>query len=119
MLVLLAAACLAWIALLAVAFVGFTGVGASAAWSIAGGLVLVMIAGAVLMNREYRNAIDLTKHSARHRTGDSSPVPARFKTEGTWTANSFTDREILLTGRRDKPKSGNSRRRRPSHPKLR
>lgn len=126
-LVLLTAACLVWIGLLSLAFVFVMGTGASAGWIVAGLLFCALLVWAVVMRGEYRNAIDLTEDfepdacldCRLHSAADSSPVPPRFKTEDAWPASSLEGRGILMTGRRDKPQSGKSRRRRPIQPHIR
>lgn len=56
MLILLASACLAWVGLLSVAFLAFTGLGFGAAWVFAGALLFALMVWALVMGSEFRNA---------------------------------------------------------------
>jgi len=56
MLILLAAACLAWVGILALAFMAFTGSGVPAAWIFSGVLILALAAWFVVMFREFIHA---------------------------------------------------------------
>lgn len=56
MLILLAGACLAWIGLLSVAFIAFTGLGFGAGWVFAGALVFALVVWSLVMAGEFRNA---------------------------------------------------------------
>ena len=54
MLILLAATCLAWVGILSLAFMAFTGSGIAAAWIFAGALIAALAVWVVLMIRELR-----------------------------------------------------------------
>lgn len=56
MLFVLAGACLAWIGLLSVAFLVFTGLGMSTGWMVAGALFFAMVVWTLVMGGEFRNA---------------------------------------------------------------
>jgi hypothetical protein len=56
MLILLAATCLAWVGILSLAFMAFTGSGISAGWIFAGALIAGLAVWVALMFREIQNA---------------------------------------------------------------
>lgn len=56
MLILLAATCLAWVGILSLAFMAFTGSGISAGWIFAGALFAALAVWVVLMLRELQHA---------------------------------------------------------------
>lgn len=56
MLFVLAGACLAWIGLLSVAFLVFTGLGMSTGWMVAGALFFALVVWTLVMSGEFRNA---------------------------------------------------------------
>lgn len=57
MLILLAAACLVWVAILSVAFMALSGTGVKAGWIFAGALVLALAVWVVVMFREFLNSL--------------------------------------------------------------
>lgn len=57
MLILLAAACLVWVAILTGAFMAFSGSGVGAGWIFAGALVLALAVWVVVMFREFLHAL--------------------------------------------------------------
>ena len=82
MLFVLAGACLAWIGLLSVAFLVFTGLGMSTGWMVAGALFFAMVVWTLVMSGEFRNAS--MERSAAGRTDCeidpvTGPLPRRAK----------------------------------------
>lgn len=80
MLILLAGACLAWVGLLSVAFLAFTGLGLGAAWVFAGALMFALVVWALVMGGEFRNAA-MTRASAFSDDDDvvTGPLPRRSR----------------------------------------
>lgn len=65
MLIVLVAACFAWIGVLSLAAVTFLGTAASTGWIIAGALLLALVIWLVVMAREIRQATELPDYFER------------------------------------------------------
>lgn len=117
--ILLAAACLVWIALLSLGIVWLMGMGISAGWIIAGALLFALVVWIVVMAGEFHNAIDLTgdfesEDCGLHADGNVTSVLPHFRTSDSRTDSAFTGRGGVKSARRNKTLIGKPRRQRPN-----
>jgi hypothetical protein len=123
-LILLAAACLAWIGLLSLAVVFLMGNGASAGWICAGALFLALVVWTVVMAGEYRSAIELPEG---YESEDF--VACEFPPHGKTTSmlpriaarddKAFAGKGNPRAGRRHARLAGKPRNRRTNQPAIR
>jgi hypothetical protein len=100
-LILLAAASLAWVALLSLGFVFLMSAGASAGWIIAGVLFFSLVVWAVVMSGEFRGAIEMPEASEFIRYEDPRPHPQdRMEFQRTFAASTGFRHGSQPAGRR-------------------
>lgn len=121
MLILLAAACLAWIGILSLAFMAFLGTGVSAGWIFAGALLLALAVWVVVMFREFKQAIRMRESFSPDDedlfpNGRTTSTHPRFGITGLLAPNTFSRGGEMTCQWRNSSRVGKLRFRRTQRP---